>query len=287
MKYEFIEEHHSLFRVTKMCQVLEVKPSGYYSWKKRGKSKRYLENINLLKEIRKIEIDFKNIYGSPRITDELNDRGFDCGENRVARIMKENGIAAKTKKKFKVTTQSKHDHSVAENLLKQDFSATCTDSIWISDITYIWTKEGWLYLAAIMDLYSRQIIGWSMDKRLNQDLVINALNQAVGKRNPGTGVIFHSDRGVQYAGNDFCSLLNSHGFIQSMSGKGNCYDNAVMESFFHTLKVEHIYFERYKTRDEARESIFEYIEIFYNRVRKHSALEYKSPAEYEELLIPA
>jgi len=277
MKYEFIEINRSSFRVMKMCQALKVSLSGYYAWRKRDKSSRETANEQLLTEIENIYNKFDGRYGSPRITDELHDRGYSCGKNRVADLMKKNGIAAKTKRKFKVTTQSKHKHPVAPNLLEGDFTADIPNEIWVTDITYIWTKEGWLYLAAVLDLYSRQIVGWSMDSRINQELVINALQQAIWRRHPDYGLIIHSDRGVQYASHAYRKLLKDHKFIQSMSGKGNCYDNAVMESFFHTLKVEHVYFESYQTRAEARESIFEYIEIFYNRVRKHSSIGYMSP----------
>ena len=283
MKYEFIEENRSAFRVQKMCQALKVKSSGYYSWKRRGKSRRDKDNDRLLSEIRIIFMKYRRLYGSPRITDELRDNGHTCGENRVARLMKENGIAAKTKRRFKVTTKSRHNYPIADNLVNRKFSSDSPNRVWASDITYVWTKEGWLYLAAIMDVYSRQIVGWSMGKRLTQDLVIKALKQAIWRRNPSDGLIFHSDRGSQYAANEFRSLLKKHKMIQSMSGSGNCYDNAIMESFFHTLKVEHVYFERYEARQEAISSIFEYVEIFYNRVRKHSALNYKSPADYETL----
>lgn len=285
MKYEFVEMNRSSFRVMKMCLVLKVSLSGYYAWRSRGRSNREIANEQLLSEIEEVYHKVRGIYGSPRITAELHDRGYHCGENRVAMLMKKNGIAARTRKKFKVTTQSKHKQSVAANLLEGDFTTDGRNEVWVSDITYIWTREGWLYLAAVMDLYSRQIVGWSMSNRISAELVINALQQAIWRRCPGFGLIIHSDRGIQYASHAFRNLLKDHKFIQSMSSKGNCYDNAVMESFFHTLKVEHIYFESYQTRTEAKDSIFEYIEIFYNRVRKHSSISYMSPSEYEALPI--
>lgn len=269
----------------KMCHALKVSLSGYYGWRNRGKSEREIADEELLSEIEEIYYESRGIYGSPRIKAELHDRGRHCGENRVARLMKKNGIAAKTKKRFKVTTQSKHKQPVAANLLEGDFTTDGHNEVWVSDITYIRTREGWLYLAAVMDLYSRQIVGWSMSNRISEGLVINALQQAIWRRHPGFGLIIHSDRGVQYASHAFRNLLKEHKFIQSMSGKGNCYDNAVMESFFHTLKVEHVYFESYETRTGARESIFEYIEIFYNRVRKHSSIGYMSPSAYEAMPI--
>jgi len=195
--------------------------------------------------------------------------------------MRQNDIQAKTKRKFKATTPYKHDGLVADNLLQQRFSAQKANQVWVSDITFIRTREGWLYLAVILDVFNRQIIGWSMDSQLSHELLLDALNKALLQRRPEAGVIFHSDRGTQYASYAFRNLIERHGFVQSMSSSGNCYDNALMESFFHTLKTELIYFEKYQTRQEARGSIFEYIEIFYNRVRRHSALNYCSPAEFE------
>lgn len=287
MKYEFIKNNRSSFRVKKMCHWLNVSLSGYYVFTQQGKSHRQIANDKLLSQIREIYKKHRGIYGSPRITDELRDCGHRCSKNRVARLMKENQIIAKTKRRFKVTTQSKHTHPIAPNLVNRNFSSEKPNRLWVSDITYLWTQEGWSYLAAVMDVYSRQIVGWDMSNRLTQDLVISALQRAVGRRRLTDGLIFHSDRGSQYAGMSFRHLLRKHHMIQSMSGSGNCYDNAIMESFFHTLKVEHVYFEKYETRDEARKSIFEYIEIFYNRVRKHSALNYKSPAAFEELSLAA
>lgn len=270
-----------------MCHALKVSVSGYYTYTQRSKSNRQIANEKLLSEIRVIYKKRRGTYGSPRITDELRDNGHGCGKNRVARLMKENTIVAKTKRRFKVTTQSKHTHPIAQNLVNRDFSSDKPNRLWVSDITYLWTREGWSYLAAVMDVYSRQIVGWDIGKRLTQDLVINALQRAVWRRKITDGLIFHSDRGSQYAGKAFRDMLSKHRMIQSMSGSGNCYDNAIMESFFHTLKTEHIYFERYDTRDDAKKSIFEYIEMFYNRVRKHSALNYKSPAAFEELALAA
>jgi putative transposase len=267
-----------------MCQVLKISPSGYYSWCKRATSVRGRENHKLLVNIRVIHSQKKETYGSPRITAELNDIGFKCGENRVAKLMKANGIQAKMKRRFKpVTTDSKHNLPVAENLLNQNFAVGELNKIWVSDITYIPTEEGWLYLAATMDLYNRQIVGWSMSERITKGLVINALDQGIGRLRPTPGLIAHSDRGSQYASNEYQNLLKKSGMLCSMSRKGNCYDNACMESFFHSLKTELVYFTRYQTREEARREIFEYIEVFYNRVRRHSALGYKSPVEFQRL----
>jgi len=283
MKYEHIEKNRLRFGIQKMCRALHVSSSGYYRWRKSGDSKRDIENRKLLWQIRLIHKKHKQRYGSPRITDELQDNGYNLSENRIARLMSKNGIAAKTKRKFKVTTNSKHNLPIADNIVNGNFSASALNCLWTSDITYIWTSEGWLYLCAVLDVFNRQIVGWSMDNRMTQDLVINALQQAVWRRKPGSGCIFHSDRGSQYAGHKFRKLLSKHKFIQSMSGKGNCYDNAIMETFFHTLKTELIYFESYQTRREAKKSVFEYIEMYYNRIRKHSALNYKSPLDFERL----
>jgi len=264
-----------------MCRVLGVSRSGYYGWRKQPQGKRRNDNDKLLLSIKELYRKNRGNYGSPRITDDLRDQGFCCGKNRVARIMKANGIVAKTKKKFKATTNSKHNLPVAENLLKQDFTSPKPNAIWVSDVTYIWTNEGWLYLSVILDLFSRQVVGWAMSDRLTADFVIRSLYQAIGRRRPPPGCIFHSDRGVQYACTDFREVLKHYGFRQSMSKKGDCYDNAVAESFFHTLKTEHVYQHSYSTRAEAQHSIFEYIEIVYNRQRKHSALGYRSPVSFE------
>ena len=281
MKYWFMDQHRSSHGVQRMCLVIGASRSGYYRWKKQPQSRRQKESEKILMEIRKSHENSHMTYGSPRITKDLQARGTKCGENRVARLMKVHGIIAKTKKKFKATTSSKHNLPVAENLLNQDFVAKKPNTAWVSDITYIWTIEGWLYLAVILDLYSRQVVGWAMSDKLTANFVIKALEQAIGKRNPVRGCILHSDRGIQYASAEFRNVLNKHGFIQSMSRKGNCYDNAVSESFFHTLKTEHVYDYRYETRAEAAQSIFEYIEMFYNRQRRHSAIGYRSPVSFE------
>ena len=283
MKYQFIDMHRSEFAVERMCRALQVSKSGYYAWKVRPQSKRARANEKLDHHIKTIYRKNKGTYGSPRITKALNKQNIACSENRVARRMRINGIKAKTKKRFKVTTNSKHNHPVAENLLGQHFQAQRPNQVWASDITYIGTYEGWLYLAVIVDLFSRQIVGWAMDNHLGQELVLNALKQAIWRRRPPKGVIFHSDQGVQYACKAFRNLLDHYKFTQSMSGKGNCYDNAVVESFFHTLKTELIYFEHYITREDAKNSVFEYIEIFYNRDRMHSTLNYCSPVQFEQL----
>lgn len=284
MKYEFIETYRSTFSVEKMCQSLDVSRSGYYRWRVAPKSNRAAANEKLLDKIEETYEEFQGIYGSPRITQELRDAGVECSENRVARLMRENEIAAKTKRRFKVTTNSRHNLPVAPNLVNQEFTAAAPNQLWLSDITYIWTREGWLYLAAILDVFSRQIVGWSISKRMTQDLVLNALKQALGRRSVTSELIFHSDRGSQYAATEFVNKLKIHDIKQSMSKKGDCYDNAMMESFFSTLKRELIYpFPVFNTRGEAKSSIFYYIEIFYNKIRRHSGIGGIAPAQFEKL----
>lgn len=281
MKYWFMDQYRSCHGVQKMCRVIVASRSGYYRWRKQPRSKRQKENEKILMEIKESHKNSRGTYGSPRITKDLWANGIKCGENRVARLMKIHGLAGKAKKKFRATTNSKHDLPVAENHLNQNFAAEKPNTVWVSDITYIWTLEGWLYLVVILDLFSRQVVGWAMSDRLTSGFVIKALYQAIGRRRPASGCTFHSDRGVQYASADFQTVLKAHGFIQSMSRKGNCYDNAIAESFFHTLKIEHVYEYRYETRTEAIQSNFEYIEMFYNRQRRHSALGYQSPVSFE------
>ena len=282
MKYSFIREFSSEFSAEKMCHYLRVSRSGYYAWSNRPESTRSRENRLMLDEIKKIHADkHRKAYGSPRIHAVLKAKGFKCSENRVARLMNGKGIKAINRKRFKVTTNSKHKLPIADNVLNQDFSAGTINEVWTSDITYIWTKEGWLYLGVILDAFSRQIVGWSMSERIDRHLVTNAIKSAITRRQPKDKVIFHSDRGSQYASDDVRELLKEHKFVQSMSGTGNCYDNAITESFFGSLKAELVYFENYATREEARRSIFDYVEVFYNRARIHSALGYVSPADYE------
>jgi putative transposase len=284
MKYRFIRYHKHGFPVEKMCQALQVSRGGYYAWLDRPHSKREKENKKLLERIKAIHKESHKIYGSPRITDSLHDEGFNVSRPRVARIMRKNNIRSKTKRKFKVTTDSDHMYPISPNLLKQDFLADRFGEIWVSDITYIRTKEGWLYLTVIKDLFNRAIIGWSMSNSMKaSETTISALKQACSRFHPSPGLIFHSDRGVQYASENFREQLSKYNIIQSMSGKGNCYDNAPAESFFGTLKKELVYHSNYRTRWAARQSIFEYIEIFYNRKRKHSSLGYLSPEQFIKL----
>lgn len=238
-------------------------------------------NRELLKEIRLIHEWSKERYGSPRVHRELKARGHKCNEKRVSRLMRENKLSARHKRKFRRTTDSKHLHPVAPNLLARSFDAQTENQIWLADITYLWTDEGWLYLACVMDMYSRRIVGWSMAKSLSQQLAIDALRMALHARMPKAGLIHHSDRGCQYAANDYKILLRANGIVQSMSRKGDCWDNAPMESFFHTLKTELVHRTIFKSRAQARRNVFEFIEVFYNRQRRHSAIDYKTPVEFE------
>lgn len=264
-----------------MCTVLGISRSSYYAWRQRKASKRSKENEQLLGRIQEIYERNRRVYGSPRITDELREQGARCGKNRIARIMKENGIRARLHRKYKRTTDSRHDYAVATNLLLEGDGKR---PLWTSDITFIPTQEGWLYVSAVMSVTSRKIIGLSMNDRLTEEMASTALKQAIVREEPMQGLIHHSDRGRQYASHEYQALLKRYGIASSMSRKGNCYDNAYMESFFSTLKRELVHGERYRTRDEARLSIFEYVEVFYNRRRKHSALGYMSPEQHDRSL---
>lgn len=282
MRYRFIDEHRGQWPVRLMCEVLQVSPGGYYTWRDHPVSARQQRRQVLKAEIEAIHHEFKERYGSPRIHEELQARGQRCCVNTVAKLMRQHDIAAKAKRKFRCTTDSNHDLPVADNLLDRQFEPVAINQAWVTDITYIPTGEGWLYLAAVEDLYSRQIVGWSMSERMTSRLVVDALVMAVSRRLPGAGLMAHSDRGSQYASDHYQRLLEQHGITCSMSRRGDCWDNAPMESFFATLKKELVHQENYQTRAEARASVFEYIEVFYNRVRRHSALGYLSPVEYEQ-----
>lgn len=281
MIFRFMQQHQAEFSISVMCDVLSVSRSGYYAWLKKPVSKRQLANAKLREKIRTVHHNSGESYGSPRVYQALKKQGEPCSENRVARLMREDGLRAKTKRRFKATTDSKHNLPVAPNLLNRDFSPEEPNQVYAGDITYIWTTEGWLYLAVVIDLFSRSVVGWAMDKRMTRQLVMDALTMAVLRRRPPSGVIFHSDRGSQYASADFQSLLAKHGMRCSMSRKGDCWDNAPVESFFGSLKQELVFHQRYPTRFHARQSIFGYIERFYNRRRLHSTLGYKSPGDYE------
>jgi putative transposase len=266
-----------------MCRSLEVSRSGYYAWFKRPPSYRQLETRRLDMEIKAVYQAHKSRPGSPKIALELQERGMKVSRNRVARRMRQMGLRACTRRKFRVTTNSRHKYPVADNLLQRDFSSDRPNRVWVSDITYVWTRQGWLYLAVFIDLFSRSVVGWSVSASLGHEMVVKALKRAVWRRHPPEGLIIHSDRGVQYACRGFTEALDHHGFVQSMSRKGDCWDNAVAESFFKTIKTELIYQNTYFTRDQAKKEIFEYIESYYNGIRRHSTLGYKTPTQYERL----
>jgi putative transposase len=264
-----------------MCRVLGASRSSYYEWRKGRVSQRLLRRQQLLAEIKKIHEESRGNYGSPRITRELRKKGIVVNEKTVAELMKEHGIQAKRKKKFKATTDSNHTLPIAKNRLKRNFKTNKPNQAWVSDITYIRTDEGWLYLAAFIDLFSRKVVGWSMSDRMTADLVVNAFRMALFRQKRKAPKIVHSDRGSQYASDAFRKELKAHRCKRSMSRKGDCWDNAVAESFFGTLKTELVHHEKYKTREQARMSIFDYIESFYNRRRIHSYLNYVSPDDFE------
>jgi len=286
MKFLFIRDYRSEFPVKKMCQILKVSRSGFYAWNDKGKSNRQMENEELQRKIEEIFEKSRKLYGSPRVHAELKAQGYACSVNRVARLMSGKFIA-KTVKMFRVTTNSKHGYPPAPDLVNQNFVAPAPNSIWTSDITYIRTLEGWLYLAVVLDVFSRKVVGWSMGDRLTKEIVITAVSNAIIRRNLAGDVIFHSDQGIQYACDVFRNFLKRNKITQSMSRKGICYDNAITESFFHTLKTEHVYFCQYRTREEAKRSIFDYIEVYYNRERRHSAIGYMSPDQFEKMAVPA
>jgi putative transposase len=272
--------------ILKLCLHLEVSSSGYYDWQKRRAcpSPRTVEDQTLAQEIARIHLRSRKTYGSPRIEQELRKKGHCHGRNRVARLMKEKGLCGRQKRRYRVqTTNSNHDQPIAPNRLAAAPKATAPNQLWVADITYIETQEGWLYLAAILDLYSRKIVGWAMSERIDTVLVLKALAMALLHRNPPAKLLLHSDRGVQYASGDYRQALSQAGLVASMSRSGNCYDNAAMESFWSTLKLELVYRQCFDTRAQARTQIFDYIETFYNRYRTHSALDYHSPIDFELL----
>jgi transposase InsO family protein len=264
-----------------MCRLLKVSKSGYYAWRSRPESCRAKTDRELTQVIKQLHAKSGGVYGSPKMRDELKDGGYHYGRHKVARLMRLSGLRGCPKKRYKVTTKRDPSHPVAGNLLDQDFSADAPNQCWASDITYIPTNQGWLYLAVVMDLFSRRIVGWSMSRWINRYLVIDALRMAIGIRQPKGGLIHHSDRGAQYTSDDFREELDKHGIQCSMSSRGNCYDNAVVESFFGLLKRERVNRVRYRTRDEARSDVFEYIECFYNRKRRHGYLGNISPEAFE------
>jgi putative transposase len=281
MRYQLMEEHRDRCTAKQMCAALKVSRSGYYAWRTRRPSPRQHDNEMLLGRIQSIHTQSRRLYGSPRITAVLREQGLRCGKHRVARIMKASSIRGEVKKRrFRRTTDSRHQYALAADLL---MARGQTEGVWVSDITFVPTSEGWLYVAVVMDLHSRKILGLSMRETLSQELASAALRDAVGRQHPSAGLIHHSDRGRQYASYAYQALLRAHQIRPSMGRRGNCYDNAYAESFFGTLKTELVHGERYRTRQDARLSIFEYVEVFYNRQRRHSALGYRSPEQFEQL----
>lgn len=280
MRYAWIDSQRDSYPLQTLCEMLDVSTSGYADWKKCGGPTHWLSDEQLLALIRAVHAEYRQAYGSPRITAELKSRGIPASLERVKRLMKENGIRAKHKRRYKATTDSKHALPVAPNLLERQFVASGPEQVWTADITYIPTREGWLYLAVVMDLYTRMIVGWSMDSRMTRELVMDALRMARFRRKPRPGMLHHSDRGSQYCSHDYQALLSEYGMVASMSRKGNCWDNAPMESFFNSLKNERVFHEDYETRAKAKQDLFEYIEVFYNRRRRHSALGYRSPEQH-------
>ena len=295
MTFQFIRDHREHFPVRLMCRVLEASPSGFYDWLRRPESQRAAEDRALIEKIQATRADGQpagarqpgSRCGGATAAAQGKAAGYRIGRKRVARLMRENDIRAKAKRKFKVTTDSRHDHPVAPNLLDRQFTVEAPNTVWLADLSYIWTREGWLYLAVVLDLFSRQVVGWAMDEQMPQELTLAALDMALQRRRPLPGLMHHSDRGSQYAAGAYQKRLAEHGIVCSMSRKGNCWDNAPMESFFHTLKTELVHHRDYLTRDEARRDIFEYIEVFYNRQRRHSTLGYLSPAQFEVTALAA
>jgi len=277
-----IDTERKAYPISLLGRLLQVPRTGYYSWLTRGKSARQKEYEFMLPFVQQAHEISKATYGARRISEEVEAHGKPCGRVKAKTLMKLAGVAAKQKRTFKITTDSKHNLPVAPNLLNREFEVAEPDQVYVSDITYIWTSEGWLYLAIVLDLFSRQIVGWSLNSRMSRRLVMDALQMAIWRRRPAPGLLFHSDRGSQYCSADFQNMLKKHKMISSMSRKGNCWDNSMAENFFGSLKTERVFFSNYPTRDEARKDIVDYIEMFYNSRRRHSYLGYVSPKEFEK-----
>ncbi len=282
MKYAFIEEHCERYSIRLLCQHLGVSRSGYYHWLSRPESRRKQEDRRLTAHIKRFHYRYYEAYGTLGIWKLLNQQGVMCGRDRVARLRRSANIETKRRKRFKTTTHSKYTLWIAPNRLEREFTVTKPNHVWVGDVTFIPTREGWLYLAVMIDLYSRKVVGWSMSDRNNLQLVTAALTMALDERLPPAGLIHHTDRGMLYAAHSYRALQETHGIIPSMSRKGDCYDNAVAESFFASLKNELVYFKHYNTRQEAKSDIFRYIEIFYNRQRLHQTLGYQTPIQKDE-----
>ena len=287
MKYRAIKDHASRFDICLMCRVLQVSRAGYYAWRKRAPSAHWLKDQRLLVQIRASHAASHGNYGSPRVVHDVRAAGERCSVNRVARLMRANSIRARRKRHWRTTTLSHHDLVVAQNTLNRQFNPSGPNQVWVSDITYVRTRQNWLYLTVILDLYSRAVVGWSMSTDMTTPSVMGALQMAIQQRRPGKGLVHHSDRGVQYASQEYQQLLREHHIQCSMSRKGNCWDNACAESFFSTLKRECIHDQVYSNPQEARRHLFHWIEVVYNRRRRHSTLDYRSPLEFERMPVAA
>lgn len=285
VRYQFINNNKKQFHILLMCKVLKVSRSGFYCWLKDPDGTRRQQDNELCIEIKNAFKASRESYGSRRIRRELKKKHIRCTRARIRRLMRKLGLFPKRKRRFRITTNSRHGFDVHPNLLGREFKVKERDRVWVSDITYIWTDEGWLFLASVIDLYSRKVVGWSMSDSLRSKVAVDALEMAIAARKPAAGLIHHSDRGVQYACGDYQKVIMHAEMHPSMSRKGDCWDNSVAESFFSTLKKELIYQVRFKTREQARREIFEYIEVFYNRQRMHSYLGYMSPVEFEDAVV--
>ena len=286
MKYAWIEQHRAMYPLALMCALLMVSLNGFRAWLRGGDpDRKRLTDTQLVALMRAIHVEVKGAYGSPRMHEELRARGFRVGKTRVERLMREHGMRARHKRRYKATTDSKHGLPVAPNIVERNFSPEAPNRLWSADLTYLWTDEGWLYLAVVIDLFNREVVGWAMKERMSADIVTDALTMAWFRRRPEPGLVHHSDRGSQYASGVFQALLARYAMICSMSRKGNCWDNAPTESFFNSLKNERVHGQRYRTRDEAKADVFAYIEAFYNRTRRHSTLGFRSPVEFMQTWI--
>jgi putative transposase len=288
VKYAWIAQHRAIYPLALTCSLLSVSVNGYRAWLRGGDpDRKRLTDTQLVALIRAIHAEVKCAYGSPRMLDELRGRGFRVGKTRVERLMREHGIRARHKRRFKATTDSRHNLPVAENLVERNFAPEAPNRLWSADLTYVWTDEGWLYLAVVLDLFNREVVGWAIKERMSADIVSDALTMAWFRRRPEPGLMHHSDRGSQYASQAFQAKLAEYGMCCSMSRKGNCWDNAPTESFFNSLKNERVHGQRYRTRQAAITDLFEYIEVFYNRRRRHSTLGSRSPVQFMQDWIAA
>lgn len=287
MKHQFIAESQASYSVTALCRALKISRGGYYAAKTRPKSPRARANAELLEHMRRLHAQSRENYGTVKMLNALHAEGIVCGLKRVRRLRKRHGIEAKRRRRFKQAYAARHSEPPAPNLLNRHFTATVPDRVWATDITFVPTREGWLYVAVVIDLYSQRVVGWAMRERINLTLAVEALMMAIQQRRPRPGLVHHSDQGQLYLATTYRDLLKAHGMIQSMSKKGDCYDNAVVESFFSNLKNELTWHRSFTTRDEARSAIFDYIELFYNRERLHQTLDYVSPVRYEESRVVA